>query len=558
MNVKSLKAAYLSYYPRVKGYASFAFVFFILNAFATIYAPSLIKRFVDNFQMEQVAASDLAYLALALVCIQLVGFFASIIAHTSLRNIDETTDILMQNDFFQHFMKVKPAFVSRFGVGDVSSRLAQTGTVSQFLSNSLLCSMAFLFLGGYAVYSMIQIHLALTCAVLLGSSISYFVLIKLRPALLENSKNLQRMQGKLHSKIAELFYNRHELHLGMIKQNCLNSTNKENNRYHVELDRKAVLNGILAPYMSLINNLHFIIILVYGGALIISDTISLGELSAFFAYALSLLMPINELVIITAGRERLRAAFIRLNPLSSLETEKGSFETSFKSVVSAGSSCIKLDQVSFSYNKTSPIIQDLSCTIKQGECVVIVGEVGAGKSTLLELLIRFQEFQSGSYQLWGQEVFSLAPAHIRAHIGWVGQNHEFFSASIHDNLVMGLEESSLQLSKRLIKATTDACIYDEIMNFSDQFNTKVGESGIKLSGGQKQRLALARALLYPRQIYLFDNIFSSLDYQTSAQIAETLTSLKKQNITLLLTSHRPIENICDRVLTLKDGRLTDA
>jgi ATP-binding cassette subfamily B protein len=214
---------------------------------------------------------------------------------------------------------------------------------------------------------------------------------------------------------------------------------------------------------------------------------------------------------------------------------------------------IEFRNVSFTYEDTNiTAIDNLSFTINQGETVAILGKTGSGKSTILDLIARLYDVTSGEILIDGVPIRELNLNSLRSAIGAVPQDAFLFSDTIANNIKFGKENASRD---EVIEVAKKAVVHDNIIGFSKQYETILGERGITLSGGQKQRVSIARALLKDPNIYLFDDCLSAVDTETEEVILSNLKQAS-QNKTTLIVSHRVSSaKNADKVLVLEKGRL---
>lgn len=217
---------------------------------------------------------------------------------------------------------------------------------------------------------------------------------------------------------------------------------------------------------------------------------------------------------------------------------------------------IVFDQVCFSYDKNKPIFNELSIKIEPGEKLGLVGLSGAGKSTLVSLLLKYFHIQSGHIYIDNQDISQCSADSIREHVAVIPQDIMLFHRSIYDNIVYGHLGANQQ---QVMDAARMANIHDFIMSLPQQYNTMVGERGVKLSGGQRQRIAISRAILKNAPILVLDEATSSLDTETEQLIQLSLnTLLENTNTTVLAIAHRlsTLKHM-DRIIVLERGKIIE-
>jgi ATP-binding cassette subfamily B protein len=214
------------------------------------------------------------------------------------------------------------------------------------------------------------------------------------------------------------------------------------------------------------------------------------------------------------------------------------------------------ENVTFSYEPSKPIFSDLSLNIKPGEKIGLVGMSGAGKSTLVSLLLKYFDINQGRILIDNQNISQYSEDTIRAHVAVIPQDILLFHRSILDNIRYGNLESS---EEAVMIAARMANIHDLIMSLPEQYQTLVGERGVKLSGGQRQRIAIARAILKNAPILILDEATSSLDTETEQLIQVSLDNLlEDSNVTVLAIAHRlsTLKHM-DRIIVLENGKIVE-
>jgi len=215
---------------------------------------------------------------------------------------------------------------------------------------------------------------------------------------------------------------------------------------------------------------------------------------------------------------------------------------------------IKFEHVSFSYNNTSTVLNDISFVVNKGEHVGICGPSGGGKSTLLKLIPRFYAVQSGSIEIDGVNINNLTKDSIKSHVGIVHQSPYIFDGTIRDNVTYPTDTGIDDVA--IVDACKRANIYEFIQSLPDGMNTIVGPRGIRLSGGQKQRIALARLFLTNPDIIILDEATSALDSETETIIQESLNAFK--NKTMIVVAHR-LSTIkdSDKILVIDNHKIVE-
>ena len=218
---------------------------------------------------------------------------------------------------------------------------------------------------------------------------------------------------------------------------------------------------------------------------------------------------------------------------------------------------IRFDNVNFSYHPQNsaikPLFENFLLHIKAGEKIALVGHSGSGKSTLTKLLFRFLEPQQGNISFDGIDARAFMLESLRKQISMVPQQPDLFHRSVRDNISLGAEIPE----ELLIAAAEKSCSLDFIKALPEQFNTLVGERGVKLSGGEKQRIAIARAFLEDAPIVVLDEATSALDSLTEKQIQAAIFNLIKQKTAIVIAHRLSTILSMDRIVVLDSGKIIE-
>lgn len=215
---------------------------------------------------------------------------------------------------------------------------------------------------------------------------------------------------------------------------------------------------------------------------------------------------------------------------------------------------VDFSNVSFSYNPERIVLRNVSFSVPPGKTLALVGPSGAGKSTIVRLLFRFYDVDTGTIMIDGQNIKHVTQKSLRSAIGVVPQDTVLFNNSIKYNIQYGKVGAP---DIDVIKAARAADIHDKILTFPEQYETQVGERGLRLSGGEKQRVAIARTVLKGPHIVLLDEATSALDTQTERNIKAALAKVCA-NRTTIIVAHRLSTIIhADEILVINDGLIAE-
>lgn len=304
-------------------------------------------------------------------------------------------------------------------------------------------------------------------------------------------------------------------------------------------------------------NVIIISVLYYGGVMISSETLTVGNLSSFLLYAAYIGVSVSGLSSFYSDLNKALGAATRLYEIIDRDPVIPNQGGIIPMDIPQGH--IEFRDITFSYPSRSDIdiFQNLALDIQPGQTVAVVGPSGSGKSTLGALLLRLYDPVAGAVFLDRHNIKDINPIWVKKHVGTVSQEPILFSCSIRENILYGAEDPDKVPEAEFLRVCKEANVYEFVQKLPQGFDTVVGERGVMLSGGQKQRVAIARALIKDPKILLLDEATSALDAQSEHLVQEALERVMKGR-TVLTIAHRlsTIQN-ADLIAVLQDGQIVE-
>ncbi|MFD2672093.1 ABC transporter ATP-binding protein [Marinicrinis sediminis] len=331
--------------------------------------------------------------------------------------------------------------------------------------------------------------------------------------------------------------------------------------------KEAIVQAILAPFMTVMLMAVLVIIIGYGGYRVASGALSAGDLVAFILYMFQIIIPFSQFATFFTHLQKVMGASERLMEMMELDEEPKEARSPLSH---RADQPILFEQVSFSYDsgqdhpsvetgekpKAEATLQSLQLTFPPNRVTAIVGPSGSGKTTLFALLERFYTPDEGVIRYGPHSIHDLPLAQWRGLIGYVSQESPLMAGTIAENIAYGLQE---EMEREAIeRAATMAYAHDFIQKLPQGYDTEVGERGMKLSGGQRQRIAIARAILRDPQVLLLDEATSSLDSTSEQEVQKALQTLMKDRTTLVIAHRLSTVVDADQIIVLEYGRMTGA
>ncbi len=365
----------------------------------------------------------------------------------------------------------------------------------------------------------------------------------------KRSELIQQKLSELSTFVQEAFSGVRVIKSFVREKDSVKNFTTESNDYRSRSLDLAFVNALFMPLIMGLIGLSTIFTIYVGGLEVVRGSITVGNIGEFVMYVNYLVWPVTSLGWISSIIQRADASQRRINEFLDTKTDIVSNENLKKDF----SGEITFENVTFTYPDSGiKALRNINFKVKSGETLAIVGHTGSGKSTIANLLTRMYDPISGQVKVDDVDIRNYDIAYLRNQMGYVPQDVFLFSDSISNNIGFGAIDEN---QEAIEQAARDADLYENIAEFPEGFNTRLGERGITLSGGQKQRTSIARALIRKPKILILDDCLSAVDTKTENSILESLKSVS-HNITTLIISHRVSSvKLADRILVLEDGAI---
>jgi ABC-type multidrug transport system fused ATPase/permease subunit len=324
----------------------------------------------------------------------------------------------------------------------------------------------------------------------------------------------------------------------------------ENEEWFKLSERAVRVSANNMPLINFIASISTVLIVWYGGSLVIDDALTIGELVAFTTYLSQLVGPIRRFGVIIPAVAMASASGERIFEILDAESEVEESPDAIEMPPIDG--LVEFKDVNFTYFGRRQILKDISFEAQPGQVFALLGMTGSGKSTIINLIPRFYDPTSGRICIDGIDIRDVTLKSLREQIGIVLQETTLFAATIHENIAFGVPEAG---EEAIIAAAKSAQAHDFIMEMANGYETDVGERGTTLSGGQKQRIAIARALLMDPRILLLDDATSSVDTETEQLIQQALENLMQGRTSFVVAQRLSTVRMADHIMVLDKGRI---
>ena len=534
--------------------------FQILPAQIVRHAFNLIKEGISLFglyegleQQELVydifANSILVYGVVILVMALLRGVFLFFVRQTIIV-MSRLIENDLKNDIYAHYQSLPLSFYRRNNTGDLMSRISEdVSRVRMYVGPAIMYGINLIVLFLMVIPYMLSVNVKLTIYTLIPLPVLAISIYYVNNIIQRKSDEIQRSLSGITTFVQEAFSGIRVLKSFVREDDShANFTTASNNYRDKSLELNFV-NALFFPLILFLVGLSTIITVYIGGQEVINGSITTGNIAEFIIYVNMLTWPVTSLGWTASLVQRAAASQERINEFLNTKNDIISRQNISRPIKGD----IVFENVDFIYPDTNiQALKGVSFDIRHGETLAIVGNTGSGKSTIANLLPRMYDVSSGRILIDGTDVRDYNIRSLRSQIGYVPQDVFLFSDTISNNIGFGLPAIT---EEQMVQSTKDADVYENIMRFPEQFETKLGERGITLSGGQKQRVSIARALVREPSILILDDSLSAVDTKTENAILNSLRRIM-DNRTSIIISHRVSSvKLADRILVMEDGEI---
>jgi len=495
--------------------------------------------------------SILLFGILTLVMALLKGVFLFLVRQTIIvmsRHIEYD----LKNEIYLKYQELPLSFYRRNSTGDLMARISEdVGKVRMYLGPSIMYIINTIVLFVLVITYMFSVSTKLTLYVLIPLPILSISIYVVHSIIIKRSEEIQRQLSSLSTFAQETFSGIRVIK-SFVRENSFSDNFKSESESFKDKSLSLVrVDSLFFPLVLLLIGVSNILVVYVGGQEIINGRLTPGNIAEFIIYVNMLTWPVMALGWTTSMIQRAAASQARINEF----LEEKNTLTSSVNLRSEIKGHIRFENTGLTYPESGiKALQGFNLDIKAGETVALLGTTGSGKSTIANLLLRLFDPTEGRIYLDGMPLRDYDIQYLRQQFGYVPQEVFLFSDTIRNNVTFGLEGVA---EEAIHQSVRDADLFNNIMDFPEGFDTRLGERGITLSGGQKQRLSIARAIVRDPKILILDDSLSAVDTHTESTI---LNNLKKvmENRTSVIISHRVSSaKLADKIVVLDEGRMVE-
>jgi ATP-binding cassette subfamily B multidrug efflux pump len=566
--VKALK--YLNkYFLKYKWYLILGTIFTVIsNLFGIIpaqlvrYALDLVSETLDVYYLFQgsslqsemydsFAFTILLYGLLILAMALLKGIFLFLVRQTIIV-MSRHIEYELKNDIYSHYQTLPTSFFRSHNTGDLMARISEdVSNVRMYVGPSLMYGVNLIVLFILVIYYMLTVSTKLTVYVLLPLPLLSISIYIVNSIMMKRSQEIQKQLSALSTYVQEAFSGIRVIKSFVQEKHSFTNFQAEAEDFKNKSLGLAKVDAIFYPIIVLLIGISNILIIYIGGKEIMNGNLTPGNITEFILYVNILTWPVMALGWTTSQIQRAASSQTRINEFLN---EKNTL-VSDKNIEKELDGIISFKNVGFIYPDSGiQAIEHFNLEIKHGESVAILGTTGSGKSTLAHLLCRLYDPTEGEILVDNIPLRDYDVHAYRRQLGYVPQDVFLFSDSIANNVRFG---TTAMPQERIEQAVKDADLYQNILNFPQGFDTRLGERGITLSGGQKQRLSIARAIARDPKILILDDCLSAVDTNTENIILNNLKRIMDQRTSVIISHRVSSAKLADKIVVLHEGRIIE-
>ncbi|HEY8490401.1 MAG TPA: ABC transporter ATP-binding protein [Dehalococcoidia bacterium] len=528
-----------------------ALVFALLWAGARVVIPVLTQVTIDD-AIRPARANLLLVMALAVVGAAAVQGLAAGLRRYFAMRISYRIEADLRTALYNRVNRLSFDYHDRTSTGQLMSRgSADLHEVQQFLVN-IPINTAYLIMAVGSFVVLVRVHLllaVLACAVYpLMTLITFRFFTRLAPATSRVQQDLADLAGVVEENVTGVrlvrAFGREAFEVAKARRVA--------DRIYDDSMEVARIRTVYTPLFYLLPPLSQLVVLAYGGWLVLQGSVTAGQFVAFFLLLNMLIWPVQSLGELVAQGQRAATAAGRV--WNVLREEPTIRERPHARPLPRGRGEIRFEDVWFSYQPGRPILRGFSLQVPAGTSVALVGPTGSGKSTVARLLPRFYDVDGGRILIDGADIRDLRLRELRRNVGLVFEDTFLFSDTIRNNIAYGRLDAT---DREIEEAARLAQAAEFIERLPDGYDTVVGEQGHSLSGGQRQRIAIARALLMQPRVLILDDATSSVDARMEEEIRGALREVMRERTTIIISHRLSTIALADQVVLIDEGRVVD-
>ena len=530
-----------------------SFILMIASSIAAVYPARIIGQVVDNIVASELNAEWLWTQLVVLVGIILVAYITeSIWTYFIFIGYYEVQKELRVK-LLRNNLRKKIPFYAHFRTGDIITRSSEdVSTIGEMMGFGMFALMNSTLLGSVSLYMMVTtISLPLTIAAVLPLPILSYLVYKWGFDLEEEYNKAQNAVSQLNNEVLEMIDGTYVIRAYGQEDAMMDEFRAKTKKAMKQNIIVSEIESRFIPLAQLFMMISFTIALLYGGYLVSTGTILVGDVIAFQVYMGAIMWPMFMIGDIITNYKRGKVATERINEVLKHDDEIERGGTKALETIES----IEFKDFNFTYpGEEVPLLKEINLTLNKGETLGIVGKTGSGKTTLLMQLLHQFPYRGEKLLINGEPLIDYDSQMVAGHLAYVPQEHTLFSRTIRENMLFGKEDAT---DEEIWEALTLASFDGDVKRMPEELDTMVGEKGVSLSGGQKQRLSIARAFLRNRECLILDDALSAVDAKTEREIISHLQEERGGCMNIISAHRLSAIRHADEIIVMNEGRISE-
>ena len=528
----------------------------VFSKLLTLQIPGIIRNSlnaVEDYQkgkITELAAvkEELFFNIIIIIGVAIVGGFFTFLMRQKIIVTSRLIEFDLKNEIYNQYQRLSLNFYKKNRTGDLMNRISEdVSKIRMYVGPAVMytTNMMVLFIVGFT--QMARVDATLTLYTLLPFPILSVSVFLLSRVIHKRSAIVQQYLSKLTTFNQEFFsginvVKSYGIESSIIKDfDRIADLSKEKN---IDLNKA---NAFFFPLMILLIGISNLIVIYIGGQQYINGEIQIGTIVEFILYVNILTWPVAIVGWVTSMVQQAEASQLRINEFLEQVPEIKNNNTSHFNLQGE----VTFKNVTLTYDDTEiTALKNINFTAKSGETVALLGKTGSGKTSIINLISRLYDSSEGLILIDGTPIKETNLDELRNQIGFVPQDPFLFSDTIENNIKFGMEEAT---KAEIIDAAKNAVVHENIIDFTNGYNTILGERGVTLSGGQKQRVSIARAIVKSPSILIFDDCLSAVDTETEEKILSNLNKFSKNKTTFIISHRVSSAKNADKIIILNKG-----
>ena len=530
-----------------------SFVLMIGSSIASVYPARIVGQVVDKIVANELNGDWLWTQLVILVGIILVAYITeSIWTNLIFMGYYEMQKELRVKLLRNNLMKKIP-FYAHFRTGDIITRSSEdVMTIGDMMGFGMFALMNSTLMVTVSIYMMVTtISLPLTIVAVLPLPILSYLVYKWGFDLEEEYNKAQNAVSQLNNEVLEMIDGTYVIRAYGQEDAMMDEFRAKTKKAMKQNIIVSEIESRFIPLAQLFMMISFTIALLYGGYLVSTGTILVGDVIAFQVYMGAIMWPMFMIGDIITNYKRGKVATERINEILRYDDDIERGGTKALETIES----IEFKDFHFTYpGEEASLLKGINLTLKKGETLGIVGKTGSGKTTLLMQLLHQFPYRGEKLLINAEPLIDYDPQTVAGHLAYVPQEHTLFSRTIRENMLFGKEDAT---DDEIWEALTLASFEGDVKRMPDELDTMVGEKGVSLSGGQKQRLSIARAFLRNRECLILDDALSAVDAKTEREIISHLQQERGGCMNIISAHRLSAIRHADEIIVMNEGRISE-